>query len=335
MGLGPDSRGDQSAAFLPEPRVSPPQVRHASDRPYRGRFAPSPTGPLHFGSLVAAAGSYLAAKHAGGEWLVRIEDLDPPREVPGSAEQIVATLATFGFEWNESIVRQSSRISAYEAAVNRLLASGDAFYCSCSRAEIEATTGPAQDGDELRYPGWCRDGVRMPERKLAVRLRVPSGMVAFNDGIQGLTSIAVDGEIGDFVIRRRDGLFAYQLAVVVDDAAQGITDVVRGADLLRSTPRQILLQKALGLPTPGYAHMPVATDHNGIKLSKSAGAASLDLQRPGEELWRALRFLRQAPPCELRRSALATLWSWAIANWTPTPLNSVKSVPMDGATERE
>lgn len=307
----------------------------ASGALYRGRFAPSPTGPLHFGSLVAATGSYLAARHAGGEWLVRIDDLDPPREVPGSAEQIVATLATFGFEWNESIVRQSSRAAAYEAAVSRLLDSGNAFYCSCSRAEIEAATGPAHDGDELRYPGWCRTGVRRPQRKLAVRFRTPPDPVAFSDGIQGTIAVAVGRDIGDFVIRRRDDLFAYQLAVVVDDAAQGITDIVRGADLLQSTPRQILLQRALRLPTPRYAHMPVATDHNGIKLSKSAGAASLDLQRPGEELWRVLRFLRQAPPCELRRCALSTLWSWAIANWKPTSLNGVKSALVDGATARE
>lgn len=303
--------------------------------PYRGRFAPSPTGPLHFGSLVAAVGSYLAARHAGGEWLVRIEDLDPPREIAGSADQIIATLATFGFEWNESIVRQSTRTSLYEAAVGKLLVGGDAFYCSCSRAEIEAASATALDGDELRYPGWCRSGVRMPQRKLAVRFRVASGPVVFSDCVQGLTPVDVAGESGDFVIRRRDGLFAYQLAVVVDDAAQGITHVVRGADLLRSTPRQILLQRALRLPTPTYAHMPVAIDHNGIKLSKSAGAASLDLQRPGEELWRALRFLRQAPPCELRGSGLSTLWSWAIAHWTPAPLNGVTSVTVDGTTERE
>lgn len=303
--------------------------------PYRGRFAPSPTGPLHFGSLVAAVGSYLAARRAGGQWLVRIEDLDPPREVPGSADQIIATLATFGFEWNESIVRQSARSSLYEAAVNQLLDGDDAFHCSCSRAEIEAAGGTAADGDELRYPGWCRTGARMPGRKLAVRFRTAPDPVVFNDCVQGLTSVAVGAEIGDFVIRRRDGLFAYQLAVVVDDAAQGITDIVRGTDLLRSTPRQILLQRALRLRTPTYAHMPVATDHNGIKLSKSAGAASLDLQRPGEELWRVLRFLRQAPPPELRGSGLSALWSWAIAHWTPAPLSGVKSVPVDGTTERE
>lgn len=297
--------------------------------PYRGRFAPSPTGPLHFGSLVAAVGSYLAARHAGGEWLVRIEDLDPPREIPGSADQIVATLAALGFEWTESIVRQSSRTSLYEAAVNKLLYQGNAFYCSCTRAEIEAATGPARDADELRYPGWCRDGVRMPQRKLAVRFRTPSGLIAFDDGIHGLTHSAVDTEIGDFVIRRRDGLFAYQLAVVVDDAAQGITDVVRGADLLSSTPRQILLQQALRLPTPAYAHMPVATDRNRIKLSKSAGVATLDLQHPDEVLWQVLRFLRQAPPYELRRSGLATLWNWAITHWTPAPLNGIKSAPVD------
>lgn len=299
--------------------------------PYRGRFAPSPTGPLHFGSLVAAVASYLAARQAGGEWLVRIEDLDPPREVPGSTDQIIAALAILGFEWNESIVRQSSRGPLYEASICRLFASGDAFACSCSRAEIETAAGDAAGGDELRYPGWCRAGVRAPERALAVRFRTAAGSVSFTDDIQGVTVVDVAAEVGDFVIRRRDGLYAYQLAVVVDDAAQGITHVVRGADLLRSTPRQLLLQQALGLPSPAYAHVPVATDRNGVKLSKSGGAAAIDLEHPTGELWRALRFLRQDPPNELLRADLAELWRWAIVHWTPVPLRNVASAYVAGA----
>lgn len=287
---------------------------------YRGRFAPSPTGPLHFGSLIAAVASYLDARQAGGEWLVRIEDLDPPREIPGSADQIVAALRVLGFEWNESIVRQSARTHLYQAAVTRLLVAGQAFECSCSRAEIAAAVGPPADGDELRYPGWCRNGTRAPDRPVAIRFRTPPGIVAFEDGIQGRTQIDTATEIGDFVVRRRDGLFAYQLAVVVDDAAQGITHVVRGADLLHSTPRQILLQRALGLATPTYAHVPVATDQNGVKLSKSAGAAAIALERPADELWRALRFLRQEPPPELRQAGLATIWEWAVGHWTRAPL---------------
>lgn len=295
-------------------------VQHPASVRYRGRFAPSPTGPLHFGSLIAAVASYLDARRAGGEWLVRIEDLDPPREDPGSADQIVTALRVLGFEWNESIVRQSARTHLYEAALDRLLAAGQAFECSCSRAEIAAAVGPPADGDELRYPGWCRNGTRAPDRPVAIRFRTPSGIVAFEDAIQGRMQIDAAAEIGDFVIRRRDGLFAYQLAVVVDDAAQAMTHVVRGADLLHSTPRQILLQRALGLATPTYAHVPVATDQNGVKLSKSAGAAAIALERPADELWRALRFLRQEPPSELRQAGLATMWEWAIGHWTPAPL---------------
>ncbi|HWK73093.1 MAG TPA: tRNA glutamyl-Q(34) synthetase GluQRS [Povalibacter sp.] len=299
---------------------------------YRGRFAPSPTGPLHFGSLVAAVASYLAARQAGGEWLVRIEDLDPPREQPGSADQIVAALARLGFEWNESIVRQSTRRPLYEDAVQRLLAAGDAFRCSCSRAEIQAAvTSTAASGEELRYPGWCRAGIRMPERATAVRFRTPPGDVAFQDQIQGVTHVDVAAEVGDFVIQRRDGWFAYQLAVVVDDAAQGITHVVRGADLLRNTPRQLLLQQALGVPHPAYAHVPVATDRNGVKLSKSEDAAAIDLARPNGELWRALRFLQQDPPRELLEGSLAELWNWAIVHWTTAPIRGMRSAPVTDA----
>ncbi|HEY6642934.1 tRNA glutamyl-Q(34) synthetase GluQRS [Povalibacter sp.] len=295
---------------------------------YRGRFAPSPTGLLHFGSLVAAVASYLDARRAGGEWLIRMEDLDRPREVAGSADAIVQSLESLGFDWTESIVRQSERTELYQAALDRLLATDLAYPCSCSRADIQQaqSTSPA-DGEELRYPGWCRVEPRFPDRPLAIRLRVPPTEIAFDDRIQGRIRVDVAAEVGDFVIRRRDGLFAYQLAVVVDDHAQGITHVVRGADLLHSTPRQILLQQCLGLPTPEYAHVPVATDLNGIKLSKSAGAAAVDLTRPGEELWRALLFLRQSPPQDLRRAEPATLWNWATEHWRLDPLHSGLSAP--------
>lgn len=299
--------------------------------PYRGRFAPTPTGPLHFGSLVAATASYLCAREARGSWLVRIEDLDPPREAAGSRDQILRALECFGFEWNESIVRQSERGELYEAALQRLLATGNAFPCSCSRTEIVAAGATGGDSDELRYPGWCRNGIRAPDRPLAIRFRTPAGPIAFEDGLQGPVSSDVAAQVGDFVIRRRDGWFAYQLAVVVDDAAQGITSVVRGADLLNSTPRQLLLQRALGLPTPAYAHMPVATDRNGVKLSKSAGAAALDLAHPGDELWRALWFLRQGPPSELRHANPADLWSWAIAHWTLAPVRGLATACAEDA----
>jgi glutamyl-Q tRNA(Asp) synthetase len=296
----------------------------------RGRFAPSPTGLLHVGSLLAAVGSYLSARHAGHDWVVRIEDLDPPREVAGSAEQILATLETFGFEWTHSILRQSTRREAYEAALERLLSQDDAFFCSCSRAELQAaqTAAPAE-GDDLHYPGWCRNGVRAPERPLAVRFRVPGGVITLDDEIQGRQICDVSAQSGDFVLRRRDRLHAYQLAVVVDDASQGITHVVRGADLLNSTARQMLLQRALGLPTPMYAHLPLVTDANGIKLSKSAGSAAIDAHRPSEELWRALRLLQQRPPPDLRRSGVKTLWEWGIQHWCVQSLHGLRQVPID------
>jgi glutamyl-Q tRNA(Asp) synthetase len=245
-----------------------------------------------------------------------MEDLDRPREVAGSADGIVRALDVLGFEWTESIVRQSERSDLYQAAMDRLLAGNLIYPCSCSRTEIQqqSVSGPS-DGDELRYPGWCRQGPRTPDRPLAIRLCVPDMAITFNDRIQGRITINVSAEVGDFVIRRRDGLFAYQLAVVVDDAAQGITHVVRGADLLHSTPRQILLQQFLGLPTPVYAHVPVATDSKGVKLSKSAGAAAVDLTQPGQEIWRALQFLGQSPPQGLRKAGPETLWSWAVENW--------------------
>jgi glutamyl-Q tRNA(Asp) synthetase len=296
---------------------------------YRGRFAPTPTGPLHFGSLVAAVGSYLCARKAGGDWLVRIEDLDPPREVPGSADQIIAALAALGFQWNESILRQSERRDAYQDATERLLGSALAFACSCSRTELQAAQDVDRaDGEELHYPGWCRNGVRNPARELAIRFRIEPGEISFDDILQGHQSFDLARDVGDFVIRRRDGLHAYQLAVVVDDAAQGITHVVRGVDLLNSTPRQIALQGALGLPRPLYAHLPVATDANGIKLSKSAGAAAIDTHRATHELWRALRFLRQSPPRELLKSRVETLWEWAIDHWRVQPLRHLRQAPV-------
>jgi glutamyl-Q tRNA(Asp) synthetase len=296
---------------------------------YRGRFAPSPTGPLHFGSLVAATASYLDARHVGGDWLLRIEDLDPPREVAGSAEQIVATLAALGFQWTGSIVRQSERHAAYQAALDQLLAANLAFPCSCSRTELQAAQPAGRDqSDELYYPGWCRNGVRAPDRPTAIRFRVAPGTLAFDDRLQGLQAADLALDTGDFVIRRRDSLFAYQLAVVVDDAAQNVTHVVRGADLLGSTARQIALQAALGLTTPEYAHLPLAIDANGIKLSKSTGAAAVDARRPAYELWRTLQFLKQGPPLDLRRAPVATLWEWAIEHWQAQPLAGLRQMEL-------
>ncbi len=237
---------------------------------HRGRFAPSPTGPLHLGSLLTAWGSWLLARAAGGRWLVRIEDVDPPREVAGAAELQLRTLAAFGLESDEPIVRQSERGPLYEAALDRLLQRGDAFACHCSRAALVATGGIHRQcvAGRATGPG-------------SVRFRVPPRThVEFDDLIQGPVRQDAGSEVGDFVLKRADGPWAYQLAVVVDDAAQGITDVVRGADLLVSTPRQILLQRALGLPMPRHAHLPLLLDADGRKLSKSLACAPVDASDP-------------------------------------------------------
>ena len=230
---------------------------------YRGRFAPSPTGPLHLGSLVAAVGSWLIARHNHGDWLLRIEDIDPPREVAGASLQQIQTLAAFGMQSDEAVLWQSTRSDAYTEALDRLLRTGSAFACLCSRSDLSATAGIHRQcvGHDT-----AQDGT---DRQPAIRLRVHPGRVGFDDAIQGLVERDAARDIGDFVLRRADRLWAYQLAVVVDDAAQGITQVVRGADLLDSTPRQILLQRALGLPTPAYAHLPLVMDAEGRKLSKS------------------------------------------------------------------
>lgn len=254
---------------------------HRTPDPYRGRFAPSPTGPLHAGSLVAAFGSWLLSRHAGGTWLVRVEDIDPPREVAGATAQQLATLDAFGLRSDEPVLRQSHRSDAYQAALDRLLASGDAFACHCSRSDLAATHGIHRR---------CVATTTRTDR--AIRLRVPDdGVIAFDDAIRGHQQQDVARDVGDFVLRRADGLWAYQLAVVVDDAAQGITDVVRGADLLDSTPRQILLQRKLDLPTPRYAHLPLIRDARGNKLGKSQDAIALDGSDPLPPLhmaWAAL-----------------------------------------------
>lgn len=253
--------------------------------PYRGRFAPSPTGPLHFGSLLAAFGSWLLARRAGGEWLVRIEDLDPPREVPGAAEAQLTALAGFGLVSDRPPVRQSERHDLYRAALDRLLAAGAAFPCSCSRSGLAA-----------------RDCIHracvatIPRAHPAYRLRVADGTtVAFDDALQGRVEQDLGREVGDFVLLRADGCWAYQLAVVVDDADQGITDVVRGADLLDSTPRQILLQRTLGLPTPRYLHLPLVLDAQGRKLSKSDAALPVDPADPLPALRLCWSLLGQEP----------------------------------------
>jgi len=280
----------------------------------RGRFAPSPTGPLHFGSLVAAVGSYLSARSQGGEWLVRIEDLDPPREVEGAAADILRTLEAYGFEWDGEVWHQGRRRDAYESALD-VLRQQDALYaCGCTRREIADSSILGIEGPV--YPGTCRAGMPAGRAPRALRVRTDGARIEFTDAVQGTQHSQLDTEIGDFVVRRADGLYAYQLAVVVDDAEQGITEVVRGADLLGSTARQIHLQRLLGLPTPRYLHLPAVLNAAGEKLSKQTFAAALPRANPVPVLWRALEFLGQNPAPDWLTATRADFWVAARAAWS-------------------
>lgn len=287
---------------------------------YRGRFAPTPSGPLHFGSLVAALGSYLEARRHGGEWLVRIEDIDPPRVVAGAADDILRTLEAFGFEWDGPVVHQSQRLAAYRDALERLRHEGRIYACTCSRKRIAATARRGVDGPV--YPGHCR-AQRPSHGPAALRLRVPHTRVVFHDALQGRVACDVAAECGDFVLRRADDVHTYQLAVVVDDAEQGITHVVRGADLIASTPRQIVLQQALGLPTPDYLHLPVALDAHGDKLSKQTLAQPLDARAPLPDLLAAWTFLGQRPPG--RVESVPEFWVMARENWSAGQLPALRA----------
>ncbi len=336
---------------------------------YRGRFAPSPTGPLHFGSLVAAVGSYLDAKHHHGTWLVRMEDLDTPRCVPGAADDILRTLATFGLHSDEPILYQSLRTSAYEKALSQLQASGAVYPCCCTRKEIADSALHGIDGQI--YPGTCRNGIPEGREGRAWRVRTylqqpvrterranarsrsvvnnlpalstphastsaalpptlsTNGNVIFNDALQGNIIQHLENEIGDFVVKRADGLFAYQLAVTVDDAFQGITHIVRGADLLHSTPRQIYLQQLLSSPTPHYMHLPIAVNAQGEKLSKQTLAQAIGTDNVAATLISVLEFLLQQPPVELRDGRVEEVLSWAVKHWQPKQLQSVQKIPCE------
>ncbi len=333
---------------------------------YRGRFAPSPTGSLHFGSLVAAVGSYIDAKHHHGTWLVRMEDLDTPRCVAGASDDILHTLAAFGLHSDEPVLYQSQRTMAYEAALHRLQTIGVVYPCCCTRKEIADSALHGIDGQI--YPGICRNGIPEGREGRAWRVRtnrpqpvrtersanarsrsvvkkfldlslphastsaaVPltlstNGNMSFNDALQGHITQHLENEIGDFVVKRADGLFAYQLAVVVDDAFQGITHVVRGADLLHSTPRQIYLQQLLGLSTPHYMHLPIAVNAQGEKLSKQTLAAPVGTENVVATLISVLEFLQQQPPVELRDGSVEEVLQWAVAHWRLGQLKNVRQL---------
>lgn len=290
---------------------------------YRGRFAPSPTGPLHFGSLVAALGSCLEARVRGGQWRVRMEDVDEPRCSAASAAAILRTLEALGFEWDGEVMVQSRRKARYRELLDSLVAAGRAYPCACTRREL-AGAPLAHDGAAI-YPGTCRHGLAPGKSPRAWRLRVGEGETAFDDALQGRVGQRLAAEVGDFVLLRADGYFAYQLAVVADDADQGITHVVRGADLLDSTPRQIFLQRCLGFLTPAYAHLPVAVNAAGEKLSKQTLAPPIDVADPLPTFVAALDFLGQQPPEGL--ASLGEAWEWALANWSLDRVPRVRALP--------
>ncbi|MES9963980.1 MAG: tRNA glutamyl-Q(34) synthetase GluQRS [Candidatus Sedimenticola sp. 20ELBAFRAG] len=298
---------------------------------YVGRFAPSPSGPLHFGSLVAAVGSFLDARKHNGAWLMRMEDIDPPREKPGAADNILYTLEKFGFEWDGEVLYQSHRQQAYQEAVSELASSNHAYGCGCTRKEVAAAGLNGLEGP--RYPGTCRSGSKQDRDDPAIRLHTGHPTpIEFVDRKCGHVRQVIEVDIGDFVIRRSDGLFAYQLAVVVDDAFQKITHVVRGADLLISTPRQILIQHYLGLPTPEYAHLPLVLDDNGQKLSKQYQALPIDSRRPLPALLEAYRFLGQLP-FDQSPETLEEFWSLAGCNWDFTRVPCNKRLQPDSVNQ--
>ena len=282
---------------------------------YRGRFAPTPSGPLHFGSLVAALASFLDARHVGGEWLLRIEDVDPPRCPPGTSDVIRRQLEAYGLSWDAAVMIQSERDAPYQAVLARLAEQRLAYPCSCSRKEWR---------DYPIYPGWCRSGPLHPERALAWRLRSDLGArpVSWHDRLFGEQRYD-PAALGDVVLKRKEGLWSYQLAVVVDDAEQGISDVVRGADLLDNTPWQLQLQAALGYPQPRYLHLPLIVAANGQKLSKQNRAAAIPVggDAPRDYLHRALVALDQAPPRELTGASVTDQLAAAIAAWDPARLH--------------
>ena len=293
----------------------PPARSSPAEGGYIGRFAPSPTGSLHLGSLVAAVGSFLDARSRGGRWLLRMEDLDAARTVPGCADRILRTLESFGLHWDGAVEYQSARTHHYAAALATLTALGLTFECSCPRRERT---------DEGGYPGTCRNGPTRPGAT-ATRFRVDDRAVCFEDRAQGECRFELR-ERGDVIVRRRDGAFAYQLAVVVDDALQGVTDVVRGADLLDSTPWQIALQGTLRLPTPRYLHLPLVTEPGGGKLAKSRRSVALEPRAAGQELHRALALLNQGPPDRLKLESAATVLGWAKAHWDLDRIHGLQEV---------
>ncbi|MBI3714413.1 MAG: tRNA glutamyl-Q(34) synthetase GluQRS [Betaproteobacteria bacterium] len=291
---------------------------------YVGRFAPSPTGPLHFGSLVAAVASYLDARAQGGRWLIRIEDVDTTRCRSEHEQGILATLSAYGLVADGAVIRQSARSAQYDAALAHLRSNGHLYACNCSRREIADSAVTGIDGPV--YPGTCRTAA-LAESECALRVRTDDRQIRSLDRVQGAMELRLQSQIGDFVVKRRDGCHTYQLAVVVDDAEQGVTHVVRGADLLASTPRQIHLQRLLGLPTPSYLHIPVAANAAGEKLSKQTLATEVSAERAVEWLQHALQFLGQAPAGIGKAACPRELLDIAAQQWNVAAIPNQRVLP--------
>ncbi len=296
------------------------KVQNTKHKLYKGRFAPSPTGSVHFGTLIAAVGSYLQAKKNNGEWLIRMEDVDTTRKVIGADKDILDTLEAFGFEWQGEIIYQSQRTVRYQQVLEQLISQSLVFPCLCTRKQL------AKINTSI-YPGSCRSR-QLPEKNThALRLLAQDKTIHFSDAVMGEQTQNIKSQCGDIIIKRRDGLFAYQLAVVVDDAEQGINEIVRGADLLGSTARQIYLQQLLCYPTPHYCHLPLVVDASGYKISKSKGAGKVDLKHKEKLLVNTLQFLGQHPPESLFKSSIAEIWNWAIKHWSIEKVTSNKHIP--------
>jgi glutamyl-Q tRNA(Asp) synthetase len=292
---------------------------------YRGRFAPSPTGPLHFGSLVAAVGSYLDARHHQGEWLLRVEDIDTPREVAGATDDILRTLERLHMTWDGPVSYQSQRTHLYKEALAELQQQGYLYDCGCTRKEV--IDGAVRTPSGAIYPGTCRNGLPAGRGPRSIRVRVNNTAISMQDRLQAGLQQQLQTDVGDFIVRRADQLIAYQLAVVVDDADQGINQVVRGSDLLASTPRQIYLQQLLDLPIPAYLHLPIATDASSAKLSKQSFAPAITVDDGNRAVLDALRFLQQALPDSPQDASLDELWKWAADHWDISAIPAYQALP--------
>ncbi len=289
------------------------------NQPYRGRFAPSPTGPLHFGSLYTALAGFLQARSQQGLWLLRIDDLDTPRNIKGSADSILKTLDVFGLHWDNSVDYQSQTLDVYHEILDKLAKDKLVYSCTCSRKSLTAI-----------YSGVCRAKQTLPNSPFSQRIKTDNRSISFKDGLQGLISHNVAERHGDFILKRKDQIIAYQFAVVIDDDRQNINHVVRGYDLLASTPRQIYLQQLLGLVTPGYMHVPVIIDEQGHKLSKQNRATAVDLKHPHAVIFELLTLLKQNPPSELQHASLNEMLGWGIEHWNPTQLKNCHAICRSG-----